>query len=64
MRLSIYRYNPESDAAPRMQDYDIALGGHDKKLLDVLMRIRETDDSPPCPTSRSRWCCVRCPAFR
>ncbi|EPZ14774.1 succinate dehydrogenase iron-sulfur subunit [Thauera terpenica 58Eu] len=45
MRLSIYRYNPESDAAPRMQDYDIALGGHDKKLLDVLMRIRETDDS-------------------
>ena len=45
MRLSIYRFNPESDAAPRMQDYDISLGAHDKKLLDVLMRLRETDDS-------------------
>ena len=45
MRLSIYRFNPESDDAPRMQDYDISLGAHDKKLLDVLMRLRETDDS-------------------
>ena len=45
MRLSIYRYNPETDVAPRMQNYDIALGAHDKKLLDVLMRLRKTDDS-------------------
>ncbi|MES2563428.1 MAG: succinate dehydrogenase iron-sulfur subunit, partial [Pseudomonadota bacterium] len=25
MRFSIYRYNPDVDAKPRMQDYDVAL---------------------------------------
>ena len=25
MRFSIYRYNPDTDAEPRMQDYDISL---------------------------------------
>lgn len=45
MRISIYRYNPESDTRPRMQDYDITPEKSDKKLLDVLVRLRATDDS-------------------
>lgn len=45
MRLTIFRYNPEVDQSPYMQDYQIALQPGDRMLLDVLMRIRELDDS-------------------
>ena len=45
MRISIYRFNPETDTKPRMQAYDIALGGEDKKLLDVLVRLKRVDDT-------------------
>lgn len=45
MRLSIYRFNPESDAKPRMQDYDIEPAPGDKKLLDALVRLKGIDDS-------------------
>ena len=45
MRFSIYRYGPESDAKPRMQDYDITLEPSDRMLLDALVRIKEHDDT-------------------
>lgn len=45
MRFSIYRYNPEADAKPYMQDYDIELQPTDRMLLDALVRIKEIDDS-------------------
>jgi succinate dehydrogenase / fumarate reductase iron-sulfur subunit len=45
MRLSIYRFNPEHDARPRMQDFEVALGSRDVMLLDALLRLREQDDS-------------------
>ena len=45
MRFSIYRYNPDTDAAPRMQDYDIPLEPTDRMLLDALIRIKEHDDT-------------------
>ena len=45
MRFSIYRYNPDVDAQPRMQDYDIALEATDRMLLDALIRIKEHDDT-------------------
>lgn len=45
MHLSIYRFNPETDNAPFMQDYDIATMPEDRKLLDVLMRLKSVDDS-------------------
>ncbi|HEY0635054.1 MAG TPA: succinate dehydrogenase iron-sulfur subunit, partial [Gammaproteobacteria bacterium] len=41
MRFSIYRYNPETDKAPRMQTFvldDIAPG---MMLRDALLAIRE-----------------------
>jgi succinate dehydrogenase / fumarate reductase iron-sulfur subunit len=44
MKFSIYRYNPDVDAAPRMQDYDIALHG-EVMLLDALVSIKAQDDS-------------------
>jgi succinate dehydrogenase / fumarate reductase, iron-sulfur subunit len=45
MRFSIYRYNPEADEKPRMQDYDVALEPTDRMLLDALVRIKTHDDS-------------------
>ncbi len=45
MIISIYRYNPETDSKPRMQDYELAITGDDRKLLDVLLRLRSLDDS-------------------
>lgn len=45
MKFSIYRYNPDVDKKPYMQDYDIALGDDDQMLLDALIRIKDLDDS-------------------
>ncbi|MEZ0315787.1 MAG: 2Fe-2S iron-sulfur cluster-binding protein, partial [Methylophilaceae bacterium] len=45
MRFSIYRYNPEVDEDPYMQDYDIELQPEDKMLLDALLRIKAMDDT-------------------
>jgi len=45
MRLSIYRYNPDVDAKPYMQDYDITLEPTDRMLLDALIRLKSVDDT-------------------
>jgi succinate dehydrogenase / fumarate reductase iron-sulfur subunit len=46
MKFRIYRYDPDSGEAPRMQDLEVTLESTDKMLLDALMRIKQTvDDS-------------------
>jgi succinate dehydrogenase / fumarate reductase iron-sulfur subunit len=46
VELKIYRYDPDADAKPYMQDVRVRLGHDDKMLLDVLMRIKsDIDDS-------------------
>jgi len=45
MKFSIYRYNPDVDKKPYMQDYDIQLEDSDQMLLDALLRIKDFDDS-------------------
>ena len=45
MRFSIYRYDPDKDAKPYMQDYDIQLEPTDCMLLDALVCIKARDDS-------------------
>ena len=45
MKFRIFRYDPDKDAKPYMQDYDVRLDPHDRMLLDALLRIREQDDS-------------------
>lgn len=42
--LSIYRYNPDVDDAPRMQDYQLEVEeGQDMMVLDALMALKEQD---------------------
>ena len=45
MKVSIYRYNPEVDREPVMQDYDVDNGGKDLMVLDVLALVKEQDAS-------------------
>ena len=45
MRFSIYRYNPESDAQPRMQNYELPDDCGAIMLLDALLLIKQQDDS-------------------
>ena len=44
MQVSIYRYNPETDKKPYMQDYTVELPeGKDMMVLDVLNLLKEQD---------------------
>jgi hypothetical protein len=45
MRFSIFRFNPDRDEKPYMQDYEIALEPTDRMLLDVMLRLKSQDDS-------------------
>lgn len=45
MKFSIYRFNPETDEKPYMQDYDVELQPTDRMLLDAILRIKQMDDS-------------------
>lgn len=39
--IEIFRYDPDKDAAPRMQTYQIELLDSDRMLLDVLVRLKK-----------------------
>ena len=46
MKVSLYRYNPETDKKPYMQDYDINVpADKDLMVLDVLNLVKEQDVS-------------------
>lgn len=46
VKVSIYRYNPETDTKPYYKDYNVELDPLDTKLLNVLIRIKDQyDDS-------------------
>ncbi len=45
MHLRIFRYDPDKDKKPYMQDFHVELEPTDRMLLDVLVRAREQDDS-------------------
>ena len=43
LQVSIYRYNPETDAEPYMQDVQVDTGGKDLMVLDVMELIKAQD---------------------
>jgi succinate dehydrogenase / fumarate reductase iron-sulfur subunit len=45
LQVSVYRYNPETDTAPYMKDYQIDTGGKDLMVLDILALVKEQDTS-------------------
>lgn len=47
LQVSVYRYNPDKDAAPYMQDFQVDTNGKDVMVLDVLALIKEQDEASP-----------------
>ena len=45
MHFSIYRYNPETDAKPTMQDFVLDDCPPDMMLLDALLLLKEQDET-------------------
>jgi succinate dehydrogenase / fumarate reductase iron-sulfur subunit len=46
MQVSVYRYNPDVDNDPYIQDFDLDIpGGRDLMVLDVLELLKEKDPS-------------------
>ena len=46
VKFQIYRYDPDKDAKPYMQDLTVELKDTDKMLLDALQRIKaDVDDT-------------------
>lgn len=46
LQFSIYRYNPDVDAKPRMQDYTLEVEeNRDMMVLDALIALKEQDPS-------------------
>jgi succinate dehydrogenase / fumarate reductase iron-sulfur subunit len=45
MRFSIYRYNPETDSKPYMQDFELDIAPEGKMLLDAILMIKEQDET-------------------
>lgn len=45
MKFSIYRFDPDVDRRPRMQDYEFTPGDGQRMLLDALMQLKRIDPS-------------------
>lgn len=45
LQVSVYRYNPATDAEPYMQDYQFETEGKDLMVLDVLEQLKAKDTS-------------------
>lgn len=59
LEFSIYRYNPDVDDAPRMQDYTLeADEGRDMMLLDALIQLKEKDPSLSFAAPAVKVCAV------
>src|SRR5476651_473036 len=43
--FEIYRYDPDKDAAPRMQTYEIEIDSHERMLLDALLKLKSVDET-------------------
>ncbi|MDA3877544.1 MAG: succinate dehydrogenase iron-sulfur subunit [Halothiobacillus sp.] len=45
MRFSIYRYNPDTDSKPYMQDYTLDIEPEGNMLLDAILLIKAQDET-------------------
>ncbi len=45
LKVEVYRYNPETDAAPYMKTYEVDTQGKDLMVLDVLELLKAQDQS-------------------
>ena len=58
--FEIYRYDPDRDAKPYMQTFEIELEGTERMLLDALMKLKKLDDSIASTTTHSKTTSTPC----
>ena len=54
VQFSIYRYDPDKDDAPYMQDISVELEPTDRKLLDALTKLNRITSYNVCYTKLLR----------
>ena len=60
MEVSVYRFNPETDESPRMQDITVDLPtDRDMMVLDLLEMLKASDPSLSYRRSCREGCAVR-----
>jgi len=50
VQFKIYRYDPDKDDAPYMQDISVELESTEKKLLDAIVKLKAKDDAIAFPS--------------
>jgi len=45
VEFSIYRYDPDKDEKPYMQNISVEIDSTDRKLLDALVKVKAKDDT-------------------
>ena len=45
MKITVYRYDPDKDAHPYLQDLEVRLEHSDRMLLDAIIKAKAQDDS-------------------
>jgi len=45
LQFKIYRYDPDTDQKPYMQDIEVEVDATDRKLLDAMVKLKAKDDS-------------------
>lgn len=45
LQFNIYRYDPDQDQKPWMQDIAVDVDANDRKLLDAMVKLKAKDDS-------------------
>src|SRR5260370_11831005 len=50
--FEIYRYDPDKDAAPHMQTYEIEIDSHQRMLVDGIGKLKAVDET----LAFRRWC--------
>jgi succinate dehydrogenase / fumarate reductase iron-sulfur subunit len=56
VQFKIYRYDPDKDDKPYMQDISVELEPTDKKLLDALVRLRPRTTRCPSAVPAAKAC--------
>ena len=47
--FQIYRFDPDKDDKPYMQTIEVELDGHERMLLDALMKLKAQDPTISLP---------------
>ena len=58
--FQIYRYDPDTDAKPRMQTLEVELDGSERMLLDALMKLKSVDPTISFRRSCREGVCGSC----